>query len=292
MKPLEGDQTSRSQSCHVDICIPAVPSKPNDLQNTQPTALFLTSFRRPTKESTCPTWRPHSFWKMCKKHNQLGDIWLVLHNKVYDVTKYLQDHPGGDAILMEVAGTDATEGFEEVGHSLEANEELYIGELAEEHHSELVEVFRPTFEKVSQQAAVAVSKATSKNSSHPPRRTRSWIGRGCRRHHSDKTRPPDHCNPPHRACSHPQLNITSPQLFQLLILDRLLLCQCHRGIALHRIVPLGMVQVRRPGRVHTLGCSPPRQFNTNPPSRRKARPDTNNRCTTLGQSRRSFIRGS
>ncbi|KAG7288237.1 hypothetical protein NEMBOFW57_007767 [Staphylotrichum longicolle] len=70
---------------------------------------------------------------------------------VYDVTKYCEDHPGGLAVLHEVAGTDATEAFEEIGHSLDANEDLqklYLGDLAEDDHAEEVEVFRPTFHDV------------------------------------------------------------------------------------------------------------------------------------------------
>ena len=49
------------------------------------------------------------------------------------MTKYLEDHPGGPDILLEVAGTDATEAFEDIGHSddaREAMEHLYIGDLA------------------------------------------------------------------------------------------------------------------------------------------------------------------
>jgi cytochrome-b5 reductase len=51
---------------------------------------------------------------------------------VYDVTKYLEDHPGGAAVLIEVAGTDATQAFEDIGHSDEAREQLepyYLGDL-------------------------------------------------------------------------------------------------------------------------------------------------------------------
>jgi len=54
---------------------------------------------------------------------------------VYDITKYLQDHPGGAAVLLEVAGKDATEEFEEIGHSDEAREllePLFVGDLATE----------------------------------------------------------------------------------------------------------------------------------------------------------------
>lgn len=51
------------------------------------------------------------------------------------MTKYLDDHPGGSAVLLEVAGTDATEAFEEIGHSDEAREQLepfYVGDLPAE----------------------------------------------------------------------------------------------------------------------------------------------------------------
>lgn len=41
---------------------------------------------------------------------------------VYDVTKYLEDHPGGAEVLAEAAGTDATEAFENAGHSEDAFE--------------------------------------------------------------------------------------------------------------------------------------------------------------------------
>ncbi|NXM76382.1 CYB5B protein, partial [Serilophus lunatus] len=41
-------------------------------------------------------------------------------------------HPGGEEVLLEQAGRDATESFEDVGHSTDAREMLkqyYIGEL-------------------------------------------------------------------------------------------------------------------------------------------------------------------
>ncbi len=43
-------------------------------------------------------------------------------------------HPGGEEILIEHAGDDATEAFEDVGHSSDAREmmkDYLIGELAE-----------------------------------------------------------------------------------------------------------------------------------------------------------------
>lgn len=44
------------------------------------------------------------------KHNKTDDAWIIIENKVYDVTSYVEEHPGGDAILRHVGG-DATEGF-------------------------------------------------------------------------------------------------------------------------------------------------------------------------------------
>ncbi|OQE46143.1 hypothetical protein PENCOP_c001G02008 [Penicillium coprophilum] len=55
-------------------------------------------------------------------HNTKGDIWMVIHGQVFDLTEYLQDHPGGADALIEVAGTDATAAYEDVGHSEDARE--------------------------------------------------------------------------------------------------------------------------------------------------------------------------
>merc|ERR1711997_449753 len=73
-----------------------------------------------------------------KHKNNSGDdksIWMVIHDKVYDVTKFLDEHPGGEEILIEHAGQDSTEAFEDVGHSTDARDmmkEYYIGDLREE----------------------------------------------------------------------------------------------------------------------------------------------------------------
>ena len=74
-----------------------------------------------------------------KEHNKSKgedrSIWVVIHDKVYDITKFLDEHPGGEEILIENAGTDSTESFEDVGHSSDAREMLeayYVGELHED----------------------------------------------------------------------------------------------------------------------------------------------------------------
>lgn len=52
--------------------------------------------------------------------------------KVYDVTKYLEEHPGGSEVLLDHAGKYADEMFEDIGHSGDAKEKLktlMVGEL-------------------------------------------------------------------------------------------------------------------------------------------------------------------
>jgi cytochrome b involved in lipid metabolism len=45
------------------------------------------------------------------QHNSKSDCWLVITGSVYDVTKFIPDHPGGDEILKG-CGKDATSLFQ------------------------------------------------------------------------------------------------------------------------------------------------------------------------------------
>ncbi|ODN87112.1 L-lactate dehydrogenase (cytochrome) [Cryptococcus wingfieldii CBS 7118] len=42
------------------------------------------------------------------KHNQPDDCWVVIAGKVYDLTEFAENHPGGIAPIHRVAGRDAT----------------------------------------------------------------------------------------------------------------------------------------------------------------------------------------
>ncbi|XP_067393607.1 cytochrome b5 [Emydura macquarii macquarii] len=77
-------------------------------------------------------------------HNHSQSTWLLLHHRVYDLTKFLEEHPGGEEVLREQAGGDATESFEDVGHSTDArtlSESFIIGEL---HPDDREKVQKPT----------------------------------------------------------------------------------------------------------------------------------------------------
>ncbi|KAI3616489.1 cytochrome b5 [Moniliophthora roreri] len=64
-------------------------------------------------------------------------LWVLISGKVYDVTKFIDEHPGGDEVILAEAGArDATEAFEDVGHSDEARALLpgmLVGDFDEEN---------------------------------------------------------------------------------------------------------------------------------------------------------------
>lgn len=81
---------------------------------------------------------------------------------MFDITEYLQDHPGGAEVLVETAGTDATEAFEDVGHSEDSREimeEYLIGTL-----QGAKEYVAPKSVRVIAQKPVAIPQQSSRDS--------------------------------------------------------------------------------------------------------------------------------
>lgn len=68
--------------------------------------------------------------EMIANHNNEHDCWIIIGNarrggpRIYDVTRFLDDHPGGPEIVLEYAGTNADEMFEDIGHSNEARRKM------------------------------------------------------------------------------------------------------------------------------------------------------------------------
>lgn len=58
------------------------------------------------------------------KHNSPEDCWLVIEDNVWDVSSYINDHPGGAALLLKFAGRDATKGYLEIHTSLTVTSNL------------------------------------------------------------------------------------------------------------------------------------------------------------------------
>ncbi|CAF0853149.1 unnamed protein product [Adineta steineri] len=62
---------------------------------------------------------------------------MVIDNHVYDITKFLDEHPGGEEVLKEQHGKDASNAFEDVGHSSDAREQMKAYELGELHPDDI-----------------------------------------------------------------------------------------------------------------------------------------------------------
>ncbi|PVH14810.1 uncharacterized protein CXQ87_005086 [Candidozyma duobushaemuli] len=59
-----------------------------------------------------------------RKHSSPQDLWMTIHGKVYDVTNFATEHPGGVEVLLDCGGVDASEAFDDVAHSDLAHEML------------------------------------------------------------------------------------------------------------------------------------------------------------------------
>ena len=56
-------------------------------------------------------------WDEIRKHTSEASLWVVIEGDVYDLTTWAAKHPGGLKVLLDVAGTDATEAFKAAQHS-------------------------------------------------------------------------------------------------------------------------------------------------------------------------------
>lgn len=75
-------------------------------------------------------------------HNSTSDCWIIINNKVYNVTNYLRLHPGGSNRIIPYCGQDATQAFLTKGgegsHSSLAYADLaqlYIGDVGTQAQS-------------------------------------------------------------------------------------------------------------------------------------------------------------
>jgi cytochrome b involved in lipid metabolism len=70
-------------------------------------------------------------WDEFIKHSSFESCWILVNNKIYDVTNY-KKHPGQFDILVGSSMKDATHSFNTVNHSpgaVKGMKRFYIGEF-------------------------------------------------------------------------------------------------------------------------------------------------------------------
>ncbi|KAM3448622.1 hypothetical protein MY3296_007655 [Beauveria thailandica] len=100
------------------------------------------------------------------KYEGTDTFWLAVHGKVYDLTAYAADHPGGVDVLKDSAGTDATESFDYAGHPKSAFQSMVkfcIGRL-EGSNEDVTEIPQepPTLNKSAAVAGKPVSDSKTR----------------------------------------------------------------------------------------------------------------------------------
>lgn len=68
------------------------------------------------------------------KNDEQDKVLLILHDKVYNIHSFLNEHPGGEEILLDHKGIDGSDDFNDVGHSNDAMElmkKYQVGVLVE-----------------------------------------------------------------------------------------------------------------------------------------------------------------
>ncbi|TCD67032.1 hypothetical protein EIP91_000652 [Steccherinum ochraceum] len=97
------------------------------------------------------------------EHNNSKSCWVIIKNKVYDVTDFLPDHPGGAKIILKYAGRDATSAYEPIHppDALDKNlpPEKHLGELDNDSLVEL-QVARGNRKKTADEERMERAQAT------------------------------------------------------------------------------------------------------------------------------------
>ncbi|BGP47980.1 hypothetical protein JCM10450v2_003849 [Rhodotorula kratochvilovae] len=94
-------------------------------------------------------------------HTAADNAWLVVEGNVYDVTSFLDDHPGGKKILLNHAGRDATDKFHQF-HSRKVLEktakQFLIGKVGGAEVDQATDTPEAVENKVEQDAPATVHK--------------------------------------------------------------------------------------------------------------------------------------
>jgi len=84
-------------------------------------------------------------------HNKKDDLWVMIDGKVYDITKYVDTHPGGWLPMTNMGGKDCTDAFCNYHPAYVYKEKLpsfYIGDVANYSETPFVKAHREIRQKL------------------------------------------------------------------------------------------------------------------------------------------------
>jgi cytochrome b involved in lipid metabolism len=100
----------------------------NTTQSTSPSTNPLNESQSTTNSSTTNVSSTFTAAQVAT-HSKPADCWLIISGKVYNITNFLDQHPGGADVILPYCGKDATQAFDTQGgrrrgHSNSARQQL------------------------------------------------------------------------------------------------------------------------------------------------------------------------
>lgn len=94
------------------VVVPATSSTTTRAQTTTAVAPASTSSKKPSASSTSAPASGALTLAAVQQHSTSSSCWSVINGNVYDLTGWINQHPGGQSVIKALCGADGTASFE------------------------------------------------------------------------------------------------------------------------------------------------------------------------------------
>lgn len=77
--------------------------------------IFLSPTQTPSLSPTSSEPVVETLAQQAARHGTPSDCWMLIKGHIYDITGYFGQHPGGDTVMANYCGKEATVGFDSKG---------------------------------------------------------------------------------------------------------------------------------------------------------------------------------
>ncbi|KAF4976270.1 hypothetical protein FZEAL_7038 [Fusarium zealandicum] len=109
--------------------------------------------------------RPRISLSQLGQHNTKSDCWIAVHSRVWNVTEFLDEHPGGSAVILRHAGSNATQIYDAI-HAPEIIEELTADKLMG-HLDEMQPLVSSSLQQEAAEPATTADAPSSQTTPQP-----------------------------------------------------------------------------------------------------------------------------